>query len=406
MLALSNFCRIGKGVLTKSIGLQKNYKETESTGVEKLDESQSGCFSCPIYKIKQELLLLGIPKEAEKLTEMCHGCSTSVWKTHYEQKVTYINEKNKYGYQPRLKTNAIKLLFCYHFLQPDARGLIQDVSLKELSILLNCDIKTIHNNNALLEKYGYCYISASGWYDNHINVLLPEYKSYHKTAAEGGRGYMTFSRDLFEQLLKVTSLNQIRLTVKGLLETDNYSVTNQKPTVKLSYTYLRGFMPGYCKPGIIRQALNALNHNLLNVEANNDFVEFTLSPNYNGKLLRKQQQEEKYQEMEEYIGTLNDLFEDAKTTIPSEKESLDIALSMLNIAHSNTYEPLILKKNDYQDLAGLCVQYSAAEVKHAISIIYNKYINGGNKKETVYNFGGLARTAIKKHLSAHSLVAA
>lgn len=403
MITLSNFCRIGKGVLTRSIGLQKNYKETFKTGVEKLDESQSGCFNCPIYKMKQELLLLNLPDEAAKIEEMCHSCSTAVWQQQYT--IQYINEKNRYGYQPRLKSNAIKLLLCYHFLQPDANGLIKDVNLKDLAQLINCDIKTIQNNNAILSEYGYCYFSNSGWYDNHINVLLPEYKKYHLSANEGGRGYMTFSKEMFEELLNVTDLNQTRLIIKGLLETDNQSISGKAPQIKVSYAHLRGFLPGYCKRGIIQQALGKLNNTILHTHADTDFVEFSLLPEYNGKELRKQLQEENYLEMENYIHSLNDLFDSAKNSAPLDKENIDIALGTLNITPSDTYKSIILHNQDYQDLASLCVQYSPAAIKHAISSIYNSHINYNGKHDAIRNFGGLIRSTVEKQLIYSSLIA-
>lgn len=404
MITLSNFSRIGKGVLSRCIGLQKNYKETIKTGVEKIDEVQSGCFSCPIYKLKQELLLLGFPDEVLKLDEMCHTCSSAVWQQQYT--VQYSNEKNRYGYQPRLKSNAIKLLLCYHFLQPDTNGLIQDISLKDLAKLLNCDIKTIQNNNAILSEYGYCYFSNSGWYDNHINILLPEYKSYHKTASEGGRGYMTFSAKILEELLNITDLNQIRLIIKGLLETDNQAISGKDPQAKVSYAYLKGFMPDYCKRGIIQQALSKLTNNpILQISTDSEHVEFKLDPAYDGKKLRKQLQEEKYKEMEDYISSLNDFFEAAGSALPPDKENIDIALSTMYIATAATYELIFLQKKDYQDLSGLCVQYSASATKHAVASIYNQYINCSGKREAIRNFGGLVRTTIEKQLSPLSLIA-
>lgn len=404
MITLSNFSRIGKGVLSRCIGLQKNHKEIIKTGVEKIDEAQSGCFNCPIHRLKQELHLLDLPGEVSKLDEMCHTCSTAVWQQQYT--IQYRNEKNRYGYQPRLKSNAIKLLLCYHFLQPDANGLIKDISLKDLAELLNCDIKTIQNNNAILSEYGYCYFSNSGWYDNHINILLPEYKSYHKTASEGGRGYMTFSKNILEELLNFTDLNQIRLIIKGLLETDNQSITGKNPQVKVSYAYLKGFMPDYCKRGIIQQALNRLTNNpILQISADSEHVEFILDPAYDGKKLRKELQVEKYKEMEDYISSLNNFFEAAGSALPPDKEGIDIALGTMNIATAATYQLIILQKKDYQDLSGLCVQYSASATKHAITSIYNQYINCSGKREAIRNFGGLVRTTIEKQLSSISLIA-
>ena len=47
-MELNNFARIGKGVLTKSIGLQKNYVEVYEKRDDKLNEVQSHCQECAI----------------------------------------------------------------------------------------------------------------------------------------------------------------------------------------------------------------------------------------------------------------------------------------------------------------------------------------------------------------------
>ena len=54
-MELSSFARIGKGVLTKAIGLQKNYIEVYSQGPDILNERKSNCHNCIIHQKKTEL---------------------------------------------------------------------------------------------------------------------------------------------------------------------------------------------------------------------------------------------------------------------------------------------------------------------------------------------------------------
>ena len=121
-MELNNFARIGKGVISKSIGLQNNYKEVFSKNGEVLNEQKSMCRDCPVHKLKEELRLLGLTEEASQIHEKCRECSSSVWESSYTIHTRYVNEKNRYGYQPTLKANAIKLFLLYHFLQPDGNG--------------------------------------------------------------------------------------------------------------------------------------------------------------------------------------------------------------------------------------------------------------------------------------------
>ena len=59
-MELNSFARIGKGVISKSIGLQKNYKEVITQNTDVLNERKSMCESCPIRKLKEDLRLLEI----------------------------------------------------------------------------------------------------------------------------------------------------------------------------------------------------------------------------------------------------------------------------------------------------------------------------------------------------------
>lgn len=391
-MELNQFARIGKGVISKSIGLQKNYKEIYENGPAVLNECKSGCLNCPIYEEKQMLRALGLTEPVELLNSQCRTCSTSVWERTYKR-VHYINEKNHYGYQPTLKCYAIKLLLLYHFLQPDGNGFIKNANIKELAQKLGCTTATIHASNKALTEYGYCYISAL--YDNHFNVYLPEYKNYHKTAAEGGRGYITMSSDMLTALIAIPTLNTLRLNLKGILEVDNasYTRTNEDTysTVTTSFLKLRGFLPTYCKNNVIRKALEQTN-SIFDLEFQKAGVSFSIHDKFAQKKMRDAMLEDTKDTIMDYVEDLNDIFEATDSASPFEKEQYKDILSTMHIEKSDKYPALIINNSDYAALASLALQYNLQMVFTAISHIYNKYIV---MHKPVENFGALTRTFIR-----------
>lgn len=394
---LSSFARIGKGVLTKAIGLQKNYVEVYSKGPDVLNECQSNCYDCIIHQKKEELWALGLAEEADKIHCFCHTCPSSVWEPTYTEEKRYINEKNRYGYQPTLKGNAIKLLLLYHFLRPDGHGFIKDACIKELAEAVGCTTATINACNDVLQDYGYCYFCNSGIHDHYINIFLPEYKDYHKTAAEGGRGYITMSKDMLSDLCGIESLNTLRLNLKGILEVDNASYSDAQSdtysSVTSQYQRLRGFLPSYCKRNVIQKALEQ-NDAIFSLTYDDHNVTFKIREKYAQKNLREKMLEYTKENLIDHVDHINTvLYDAASAKHPEEKERLDTILSMLDINPSEKYPSLCLTLSDYEDLASLALQYSLSMVHMAVSQIYNKFILQNHPVEKI---GALARTIIRR----------
>ncbi|MCM1561810.1 MAG: hypothetical protein NC123_20100 [Butyrivibrio sp.] len=397
-MELNSFARIGKGVITKAIGLQKNYVEVYSQGPDTLNECRSGCHDCIIRQKKEELRALGLEKEADKIHCFCHTCPSSVWEPSYTAQKRYINEKNRYGYQPTLKANSIKLLLLYHFIQPDSRGFIRNVCTKELAARIGCTLSTINACNNVLQDYNYCHFCNSGTGSHYINVFLPEYRDYHKTAAEGGRGYITMSSDMLSDLCGIESLNTLRLNLKGILEVDNASCYDtQNPAaapVTSQYQKLRGFLPSYCKRNIIQKALKKSDA-IFNLSINEQNVTFRIRDKYAQKNLRERMLDKTKENLIEYVDHINTVLGDAaRARHPEEKERLDSILATLDISPSEKYPSLCLKISDYRDLASLALQYNLDMVHRTISLIYNKYILQNRPIEKI---GALARTIIRKN---------
>lgn len=396
-MELSSFARIGKGVLTKAIGLQKNYVEVYSKGPDVLNERQSNCHDCIIHQKKEELRALGFDEEADKIHCFCHTCPSAVWEPTYTEEKRYINEKNRYGYQPTLKGNAIKLLLLYHFLQPDGHGFIKNACIKELADAVGCTAATINACNDVLQDYGYCYFCDSGIHDHYINIFLPEYKDYHKTAAEGGRGYITMSKDMLSDLCGIESLNTLRLNLKGILDVDNASYSDAQndtySSVTSQYQRLRGFLPSYCKRNVIQKALEQ-NDAIFDLTFDEHNVTFRIREKYAQKNLREKMLEDTKESLIDHVDHINTVLCDAANAKhPEEKERLDTILSMLDISPSEKYPSLCITLSDYEDLASLALQYSLHMVHTAVSQIYNKYILQNRPVEKI---GALARTIIRR----------
>lgn len=397
-MELNSFARIGKGVISKSIGLQKNYKEIVTQNADVLNEQKSLCESCPIHKLKEDLRLLGLTQEAEKIHEKCRECSSSVWEPSYT--VHYVNEKNRYGYQPTLKANAIKLLLLYHFLQPDGNGFIKNVSIKALADKIGCTVATIHASNQVLAEYNYCYTCESGIFDHHINVYLPEYKNYHKTAAEGGRGYITMSSEMLLALLDIRSLNPLRLNLKGILTIDGTSAGKSGCTAEASYAHLRGFLPQYCKNNVIRKALQQ-DGSLLDSTFTERGVSLSIREEFSQKSMRSSMKKANEASLIDFVSNMNDVLEAADSAVtPSEREQSEQILAAIHIRKGSKYPLLTVRLEDYSDLAALSIQYNLSMVQSAIVRIYNHYIANN---ESVESFGALARTLIRN--GYHSQIA-
>ena len=395
-MELNSYARIGKAVISKAIGLQKNYKEIYEKSEDKLNEEKSGCHNCEICKLKCQFSALGVTEVCDKLNEQCRTCSQAVWEKAYTIHTKYINEKNHYGYQPTLKTNAIKLFIAYHFLQPDALGFVKNVSVKELAELLDCTPATIRFSNEILSSYEYCYFCNSGISDNHINVYIPEYKNYHKPANEGGRGYLNLSSSMLSELLTINHLNTLRLTLKGILEVDNasaYDAANPNLTdVTSTFDKLRGFLPSYCKRNVIRKALEQ-GDAVFQYSFTDSSVTFSMKQEYSKKNMREAMLFESEQEVKDHVDRLNDVLELANDNGPYADETrTEALLTMFSIDSFCQYPALILTNDVYRDLASMCIQYNMNMVKQAISCVYNDYIA---KRRPVESFGALTRHYIR-----------
>ena len=207
---MDNFANIGKAVLLQSLGLQKNYTEIIEDHTDVIDYNAPSCSDC-----KYRALVQNFPEGSEIYESAQNACNNCPNKTLVKKAVckkVYHNEKNRYGYKPRLKSNAIRLFLLLHFYHPDRFGIISGIDLSQLGARLGCDIKTVKNNLEILKNYS--YISYCKVSPHCINLCITDYEQYYLPAARGGRGFLVLSKPLLEQLLSLDSLISLRLHLR------------------------------------------------------------------------------------------------------------------------------------------------------------------------------------------------
>ncbi len=379
---MTRYCKIGKAVLTKAVGLQKNYVEVIDSSREVLDIEATGCEQCRCYYDKQ----VSVPGDEmyASCEATCASCPLKKMKTENVYKRVYHNEANQFGYQPRLKTNAIKLFIAYHFLEVNSFGFVRNVNLKEIAKLLNCNIKTIRNNNDILRQYGYISFNTV---DTHIiNVLLMDYENYFKPASEGGRGYITMSDAIFNDMRCIDSLNVLRLTLRGLMD---YESASSSCGMEKEYADLRRLLPSYCKRGVIQAAVKKVS--LFVTDVRDSIVRFVIKPEYEARRLKKEQEASYRKELMDFgLDFCNEVarINSGEITATSSKYS----------SFFEGVEPLptgyvkwVVTPDDASDLAQECVQFSLDSVMDALRSAYKTY---RSKHIAIKNLGGLVRTTI------------
>lgn len=389
---LDNFANIGKAVLLQSIGLQKNYTEIEEATVDVIDYDNTACSDCK-YKALVHAFEPGTAAY-QTVCETCQNCPKKLFTTKTVYKKIYHNEKNRYAhnsYKPRLKTNAIKLLLILHFYHPDRFGIIKNLDIRELAELLTCDIKTIRNNLAVLNNYSYITYSKVDTYK--ITLCLNDYDSYYLPAKKGGRGFFVLSKELLLQLLQIPTLVTLRIFLRELINIDNLNIKGG-PFTAVSRTFkdLKRSLPEYCKPHIIRKAVQN-DTNIFHITLKDSGIRFEIKDEYNAK----RQKADCYNY---YIQKFNDFVIDFNNTVSfinvNNVTPPKYSFYFDDVRSSATYRLIRFKDFEIEDLAMLALQYSYDTVIYALSSIYKTYIL---KDRKITNLGGLVRTAITAQLN-------
>ena len=389
MRTVDLFANIGKAVLIQSLGLQKNYTETASESINVIDHDNNTCHNCKYCDIINSFDTDSDTYKAAQV--ICESCPHKVLTTKTVYKKIYHNEKNRYGYRPMLKSNALKLFMLLHFYHPDRFGIIKEINIKELASILKCNIKTIWNNLDILSSY--TYISYSKTSSSIISLLINDYENYYLPANKNGRGFLVLSKELITKLFDINSIVTLRIYLRELINLDSSNLKGQASVDHKSISEIRHMLPKYCKPCIIKQHMSNSDADIFNVTINDNIIRFEISSRY---IAKKQKQIL----LEENIDRLKSFINDFNTVIPN-INSGDIPpvrfREFINIdTNISNYKLIKISKLDLEDLANIAVHYSFDLLMYALADIYRQYIV---YERSIKNIPGLVSTIIRANVS-------
>ena len=271
--------------LIPGLTLRQNTKEC--IPVKKIDKIASGCFECGL-----------INEESD-----CATCPNLTFYTEYKE-TEYINEKNRYGNKMILQKGALSLYLFIYFQSPDENGYVRCIDIYEAAEALGCDPKTIKNNLRLLQKGDYISFSPTD-IPGYYQVFITGYKNMFKNARNGGRGYITFSREFVKKLLNLSDINSIRLAIRSYISSESSSY---KPSLtrEQSYRRIRDHLPRYVTIKKIKAIIQDTDFlSIFNVARKRRSAAIAVKPEYSQAKISETVKERCKEEITAFIDNIN-----------------------------------------------------------------------------------------------------
>ena len=384
---MEQFYKIGRAAILQAIGLKQNTKLKQHQTELMIDEEKSGCKHCSYKAIAESY---GIK------CDKCNSCENIVYKEITKTVTVYDNEKNRYGKRAPLTLDAAKTFFHLHTYRPDSKGFIKQVPVRTLAESVHCTKRTIYNCFKQLQEKGYISYSRIGCGLYMVHII--GYSDYFKPATEGGRGYITISTTTMNELMNMHSLLSFRLSVRTLSEiTALGGETSSFNAITKTYRDMRLSLPGYCKPNVIRKSLEKC-FCIFKYEVLEHGIHFALPDLYNAKKKYPEQQKQYTELWTSFISQFNNDVQklNANQLLMEQSRYADFFDNIPTDSEHN-YRCIAFKKEHFDSLVALSMEYDFKLVYEAIKLYYATYIMQG-KKDRIASFGGLLRHLIREVL--------
>lgn len=332
------FVKIGKNVIRQVSGVVEKYIAVENE------------------KYIEEMNVAAADSEQSIAADVLVNTETEEWPTKFSVK------------RHRLSKSQILQFISYHFLNVDDRGVVRNAVESDIAELVGCTIKTVRNNNIILDNLGLIYYSRS---NVGINIQLIEYPHYFDV---NGSGYIDLHIDRLKELATIENVNSLRLELRKELIYDNAEVkrirkNDYSPSV-ISFNDFKMFTPKYTHyKAMMTKITEKGTSNFTTTVYNNNTIFFNLAE---GKINGKSLKEKKANEYEDFIKEL-----------AYEKKCIDM-----------------FQKRDIEDLTQLAFEYSIDRLTSALKeFIYKEFELGILIDGPTRNIGGKVRTIIRQHMT-------
>lgn len=280
---------------------------------------------------------------------------------HKNSQGNYINDFNKFGKERLNKRNAMLLLLALYGLRPDKNGLVVNVDLEKIADFLHLKKRTVRENLERLAHRDYIAYTKS-YVDLHLfNVIIKDYSHMWEPASKGGRGYITASRKMLEEMTNLKSTDEIRLLLRTSYELSTDNPLGEK-TENLPLNEIKQWFKNRQSKNSVRNLFRSLEQ-FVDVTSDKYFVTFKQkSPFSNGQYS---------QDRKHFSSKIREFFEECAVGYDGDKRL------------KPTYHT---DKKFINDVANIALSYGIDMVLEACRIFNIQYI----KEELTFGVGNAA----------------
>lgn len=147
---------------------------------------------------------------------------------------------------------AIRLFILLNFKVYTKDGSVSGLYMKELEEEIGCCHKTLLSSLEKLSSGERPLISYEIDEETKLlSVSILNYKEMFKRSGEGGLRYLVFSNKLFNEILKINNINEMRLFIRALIECEEEGGRE----ASLSLKQMLAGLPAYLRPCNVRNFL-------------------------------------------------------------------------------------------------------------------------------------------------------
>lgn len=264
----------------------------------KVETNISKCNSCPFKNSEDEFA-------KRYCREFCKDCTNKIVTvpkfTKYKISEKKLSNKTKVKVSKKaltsFKLNRLtsrkiqyitalqsKLMLAY-FKLANNKGIINLLSKKTLANYVRCSIKSIDNCNSVLAMFGLIEYQVNS--QNEITIVI---KDFHEQHMKNGSGYVVIASSLYDELLKITNLHEMRVALKAILLFDANKRFGNKTILTLDK--LKDILPEYKQKkyklkNFVNSILNIFRNGLEAKTVPGIGIEFIINDEFNGKAIRK-----------------------------------------------------------------------------------------------------------------------
>lgn len=293
-----------------------------------------------------------------------------------------------------LPKTAIKVFLLYHFLNKD-NYIIKNVSLNDIADTLGVAVASIKRSNEVLQALNFIHVVEVS--HNIFNIIITDLDKLHLKKEQGGKGYITLSKNTLKKMLSFNDINNLRAEVNYNLNADN-SAKENKQISNMSMNNIKKIFPPYLRKGRknIEGILTNKNSmfNVLAVDFKRNIVEVDISSYQGREELRNSLEGSIYTELDNFIknNKICIVSKEETTLDPEEPVGVDYYIDV--IEKGSTFEERY--NNRLKNLVELAIEYGTYNIKSLLLYIQRIYIIG--EGIAIRNLGGFIRTKMISHI--------